>query len=104
LGASASTRRWKALARRVDPVGGHIVIDHTEAMIITDAEHRPLCRRPPAGTTFRTNLKPAAHRKLRLRDIGGIIVIDFIDMSSKTNRGGVAPSADSPSTAPRPMW
>ena len=80
----------KALARRVGlPSGGHIVIDHTEAMTVIDVNTgRFVGRRQLEDTTLKTNLEACREivRQLRLRDIGGIIVIDFIDMTAKTNR------------------
>jgi ribonuclease G len=80
----------KALARRVGlPSGGHIVIDHTEAMTVIDVNTgRYVGKRQLEDTTLKTNLEACREivRQLRLRDIGGIIVIDFIDMSAKTNR------------------
>jgi ribonuclease G len=80
----------KALARRVSlPSGGHIVIDHTEAMTVIDVNTgRYVGKRQLEDTTLKTNLEACREivRQLRLRDIGGIIVIDFIDMTAKTNR------------------
>ncbi len=80
----------KALARRVGlPSGGHIVIDHTEAMTVIDVNTgRYVGRRQLEDTTLKTNLEACREivRQLRLRDIGGIIVIDFIDMTAQTNR------------------
>ena len=80
----------KALARRVGlPSGGHIVIDHTEAMTVIDVNTgRYVGKRQLEDTTLKTNLEACKEivRQLRLRDIGGIIVIDFIDMTAKTNR------------------
>jgi ribonuclease G len=80
----------KALARRVDlPSGGYIVIDPTEAMTVIDVNTgRYVGKRHLEDTTVKTNLEACREivRQLRLRDIGGIIVIDFIDMSAKTNR------------------
>jgi ribonuclease G len=80
----------KALARRVTlPSGGYIVIDHTEAMTVIDVNTgRYVGRRQLEDTTLKTNLEACREivRQLRLRDIGGIIVIDFIDMTAKTNR------------------
>jgi ribonuclease G len=80
----------KALARRVGlPSGGHIVIDHTEALTVIDVNTgRYVGRRQLEDTTLKTNLEACREivRQLRLRDIGGIIVIDFIDMTAKTNR------------------
>jgi ribonuclease G len=80
----------KALARRVGlPSGGYIVIDHTEAMTVIDVNTgRYVGKRQLEDTTLKTNLEACKEivRQLRLRDIGGIIVIDFIDMTAKTNR------------------
>jgi ribonuclease G len=80
----------KALARRVGlPSGGYIVIDHTEAMTVIDVNTgRYVGKRQLEDTTLKTNLEACREivRQLRLRDIGGIIVIDFIDMTAKTNR------------------
>lgn len=83
----------KALARRVGlPSGGHIVIDHTEAMTVIDVNTgRYVGKRQLEDTTLKTNLEACTEivRQLRLRDIGGIIVIDFIDMTAKPNREAV---------------
>ncbi|HMK09161.1 MAG TPA: Rne/Rng family ribonuclease, partial [Anaerolineales bacterium] len=83
----------KALARRVGlPSGGYIVIDHTEAMTVIDVNTgRYVGRRQLEDTTLTTNLEACREvvRQLRLRDIGGIIVIDFIDMTARSNRGVV---------------
>lgn len=80
----------KALARRVHlPSGGSIVIDHTEAMTVIDVNTgRYVGKRQLEDTTLKTNLEACTEivRQLRLRDVGGIIVIDFIDMTAKTNR------------------
>ena len=81
----------KALERKVYlPSGGSLVIDRTEAMTVVDVNTG---RTPaPAGTSRRrsprTNLEYAEEvvRQLRLRDIGGIIVVDFIDMVLESNR------------------
>jgi ribonuclease G len=83
----------KALSRRVDlRSGGYIVIDHTEAMTVVDVNTgRYVGRRFLEDTTLKTNLEACREivRQLRLRDIGGIIVIDFIDMTARTNREAV---------------
>jgi ribonuclease G len=80
----------RALARRVGlPSGGYIMIDHTEAMTVIDVNTgRYVGKRQLEDTTLKTNLEACREivRQLRLRDIGGIIVIDFIDMTAKTNR------------------
>jgi ribonuclease G len=82
-----------ALARRVElPSGGYILIDYTEAMTVVDVNTGSYVRgRRLEDTTLRTNVE-ACHevvRQLRLRDIGGIIVIDFIDMAIEGNRVAV---------------
>jgi ribonuclease G len=81
------------LSRRVDlPSGGYIVIDHTEAMTVIDVNTgRYVGRRFLEETTLKTNLEACREvvRQLRLRDIGGIIVIDFIDMTARSNRDAV---------------
>ncbi|MDU2066668.1 MAG: Rne/Rng family ribonuclease [Sporomusaceae bacterium] len=65
------------------PSGGYIVIDKTEALTVIDVNTgRFIGRTSLADTVLTTNLEAAAEiaRQLRLRDIGGIIIIDFIDM------------------------
>lgn len=83
----------KALQRRVGlPSGGYIVIDHTEAMTVVDVNTGSYTgRRFLEDTVLKTNLEACREvvRQLRLRDIGGIIVVDFIDMSSPANREAV---------------
>jgi ribonuclease G len=73
-----------ALARQVSlPSGGHLTIDKTEALIAIDVNTGKFVgKRNLEDTILRTNLEAAdeAVRQLRLRDLGGIIVIDFIDM------------------------
>ena len=80
----------KGLDRRVPlPSGGHIVIDRTEAMTVIDVNTgRYVGRSTLEETVVKTNLEAAAEvaKQLRLRDIGGIIVIDFIDMLLERNR------------------
>lgn len=79
-----------AFRRRVElKSGGHIVIEHTEALVAIDVNTGSYTgRKDPAKTILRTNLEAAAEiaRQLRLRDIGGIIVCDFIDMDDKGDR------------------
>ncbi|MGC1403991.1 MAG: Rne/Rng family ribonuclease [Thermodesulfobacteriota bacterium] len=63
--------------------GGHIVIDSTEALVAVDVNSgRSTKERQIEETAFKTNLEAAEEiaRQLRLRDLGGLIVIDFIDM------------------------
>jgi ribonuclease G len=83
----------KALDRKVQlKSGGHLVIDQTEAMTTIDVNtgayvgHRNL-----EETIFRTNLEAAVSiaRQLRLRNLGGIIIIDFIDMRDEPHRRAV---------------
>ena len=79
-----------AFHRRVElKSGGHIVIEHTEALVSIDVNTgRYTGKKDPAKTILRTNLDAAGEiaRQLRLRDIGGIIVCDFIDMDDKEAR------------------
>jgi ribonuclease G len=83
----------KALDRKVPlKSGGHLIIDQTEAMTTIDVNtgayvgHRNL-----EETIFRTNLEAAVSiaRQLRLRNLGGIIIIDFIDMRDEPHRRAV---------------
>ena len=74
------------------PSGGAIVIDHTEALVSIDVNSARATRGSDIEeTAFRTNLEAAeeAARQLRLRDLGGLIVIDFIDMESARNQRDV---------------
>jgi ribonuclease G len=79
--------------RRVDlPTGGYILIELTEALVSIDVNTgRYTGKKDPEKTILRTNLDAAREiaRQLRLRDVGGIIVIDFIDMESQGNRDRV---------------
>jgi ribonuclease E len=80
----------KALDRKVWlPSGGSLIIEHTEALTVIDVNTgRNVGTSNLEATVFQNNLEAAdevAHQ-LRLRDIGGIIVIDFIDMEIKDNR------------------
>ena len=71
------------------PSGGAIVIDHTEALVAIDVNSARSTRGSDIEeTAFRTNMEAAeeAARQLRLRDLGGLIVIDFIDMESGKNQ------------------
>jgi ribonuclease E len=84
----------KALDRKVWlPSGGSIIIERTEALTVIDVNTgKNVGRSNLEETVFRNNLEAADEiaRQLRLRDIGGIIVIDFIDMEIKENRAKVA--------------
>ena len=84
------------LRRRVDlPSGGYLMIDYAEAMTVIDVNSGSFTGRGRGAkledTITRINLEAAEEvvRQLRLRDIGGIIVIDFIDMSRARNRDAV---------------
>jgi ribonuclease G len=76
--------------RRCDlPSGGYILIEQTEALVSVDVNSgRYTGKSDPEKTILKTNMEAAREiaRQLRLRDVGGIIVCDFIDMETKTNR------------------
>ena len=82
-----------AHARQVNlPSGGAIVIDHTEALTAVDVNSARATRGGDIETTaLNTNLEAADEiaRQMRLRDLGGLIVIDFIDMESSRNQRDV---------------
>src|SRR5256886_16656193 len=68
------------------PTGGYLIIQPTEALISIDVNTgRYTGKKDPESTIVKTNLEAAREvaRQLRLRDIGGIIVVDFIDMESR---------------------
>jgi len=74
------------------PTGGYLIIQPTEALISIDVNTgRYTGKRDPESTILRTNIEASREvaRQLRLRDIGGIIVVDFIDMETKSNRDKV---------------
>ena len=74
------------------PSGGSIVIDHTEALVSIDINSARSTRGTDIETTAcNTNLEAADEiaRQMRLRDVGGLIVIDFIDMESQKNQRAV---------------
>ncbi|MDR2679086.1 MAG: Rne/Rng family ribonuclease, partial [Zoogloeaceae bacterium] len=79
-----------AFGRQVNlPSGGAIVLDHTEALVAVDVNSGRATRGADIEeTAFKTNLEAAEEvaRQLRLRDLGGLIVIDFIDMESAKNQ------------------
>jgi ribonuclease G len=83
------------LVRRVDlPSGGYLIIDYTEALTVIDVNSGSFTGRGKGGleeTITKVNTEAAEEtvRQLRLRDIGGIIVIDFIDMARARNRDKV---------------
>jgi ribonuclease G len=71
------------------PTGGSLIIQPTEALISIDVNTgRYTGKKDPEKTILRTNLEAAREiaRQIRLRDIGGIIVCDFIDMETRSNR------------------
>jgi len=79
-----------AFGRQVNlPSGGAIVIDHTEALVAVDVNSgRATKGSDIEETAFKTNMEAAEElaRQLRLRDLGGLIVIDFIDMENQKNQ------------------
>ncbi|HNC06793.1 MAG TPA: Rne/Rng family ribonuclease, partial [Solirubrobacterales bacterium] len=83
------------LGRRIDlPSGGYLIIDYTEALTVIDVNSGSFTGRGKGGleeTITKVNTEAASEvvRQLRLRDIGGIIVIDFIDMAKGKNRDKV---------------
>ncbi|MFT4171557.1 MAG: ribonuclease G [Rhodocyclaceae bacterium] len=83
----------KALARRVDlKSGGYLIIDQTEALTTIDVNTGGFVgARTFDDTVFKTNLEAAQAiaRQLRLRNLGGIILLDFIDMESEEHRQAV---------------
>src|SRR3954462_9464688 len=94
--------KWKVdeeiestLNRRGDlPSGGYLIIDYTEALTVLDVNSGSFTGRGKGGleetiTKVNTEAAEEAVRQLRLRDIGGIIVIDFIDMARASNRDKV---------------
>src|SRR3954454_5854855 len=94
--------KWKVdeeiestLNRRGDlPFGGYLIIDYTEALTVLDVNSGSFTGRGKGGleetiTKVNTEAAEEAVRQLRLRDIGGIIVIDFIDMARASNRDKV---------------
>ena len=83
----------RALARRVDlKSGGYLIIDQTEALTTVDVNTGGFVSgRSFDDTIFKTNLEAAQSiaRQLRLRNLGGIIIVDFIDMESVEHRDAV---------------
>lgn len=79
--------------RRCDlPSGGYLIIEPTEALVSIDVNSgRYTGKKDPEKTILKTNTEAAREiaRQLRLRDVGGIIVCDFIDMESQGNRDRV---------------
>jgi ribonuclease E len=83
----------RALDRKVWlPSGGSLIIEHTEALTVIDVNTgKNVGRSSLEETVFKNNLEAAVEiaRQLRLRDVGGIIVVDFIDMEKVSNRDEV---------------
>jgi len=84
----------QSFRRRVDlPSGGYVIIEPTEALVSIDVNTGRFTggKKDPERTIFKTNLDAAREiaTQLRLRDVGGIIVIDFIDMESQEDRNRV---------------
>jgi len=79
--------------RRCDlPSGGYLIIEPTEALVSIDVNSgRFTGKKDPEKTVTKTNMEAAKEiaRQLRLRDVGGIVVCDFIDMETKANRDRV---------------
>src|SRR5690349_19469375 len=101
-GSKPLFEKWKinqeiesTLNRRVDlPAGGYLVIDYAEALTVIDVNSGSFTGRGKGGleetiTKVNTEAAEEAVRQLRLRDIGGIIVVDFIDMARASNRDKV---------------
>jgi len=88
----------KALGRRVDlKSGGYLIIDQTEAMTTIDVNTGGFVGgRSFDDTIFKTNLEAAQviARQLRMRNLGGIIIIDFIDMENTDHRASVLSELD----------
>lgn len=80
----------KCLSRKVwMPSGGHVIFDHTEALVAVDVNSGKFVGgKQPEENILKVNLEAAREiaRQLRLRDIGGIIVVDFIDMLDAKNK------------------
>ncbi len=78
------------LGRRVPlPSGGYIIIEHTEAMTVIDVNSgRYAAKKEQELNSLKTDLEASREivRQLRLRDIGGLIVVDFIDLEDEKNR------------------
>lgn len=92
--ANVERKLAKSLSRKVYlPCGGHLVIDHAEAMTVIDVNSGKYTgKKSGAENTFlQLNLEAAKEiaRLLRLRNIGGIILIDFVDMQTEENKSAV---------------
>lgn len=91
--AGVETEIRDLFKRRCDlPSGGYLIIEPTEALVSIDVNSgRFTGKKDPEKTVTKTNLEAAREiaRQLRLRDVGGIVVCDFIDMETKANRDKV---------------
>ena len=91
--ANIETEIRDLFKRRCDlPAGGYLIIEPTEALVSVDVNSgRYTGKKDPEKTILKTNLEAAREvaRQIRLRDVGGIIVCDFIDMETKQNRDKV---------------
>lgn len=84
----------RAVCRKVElPTGGHVIIEQTEALVSVDVNTGRFTgkKKSPEDTILKTNLEAAREiaTQLRVRDAGGIVVIDFIDMESDAHRDAV---------------
>lgn len=97
-----------ALDRKVPlKSGGYLVIDQTEAMTTVDVNTGAFVgRRDLEDTIYRTNLEAAAviPRQLRLRNIGGIVILDFIDMSNQEHKRQVLRTLEKGQQLDRVRW
>lgn len=78
----------RIFARKIQlPSGGSIVIEQTEALVVIDVNSGKTAEGDLESTAFKANLEAAEEiaRQLRLRDLGGLVVIDFIDLKDKRN-------------------
>jgi ribonuclease G len=101
-----SPRRWAA---RGPEVGGYLIVDQTEALTTVDVNTGGYVgARNFDDTIFKTNLEAAGAiaRQLRLRNLGGIIIVDFIDMVREDHQQAVLAEFASNwrATASRPWW
>jgi ribonuclease G len=91
--ASIETEIRDLFKRRCDlPSGGYLIVEPTEALVSIDVNSgRYTGKKDPEKTILKTNMEAAREvaRQLRLRDVGGIIVCDFIDMETRANRDRV---------------
>jgi ribonuclease G len=91
--AGVETEIRDLFKRRCDlPSGGYLIIEPTEALVSIDVNSgRFTGKKDPEKTVTKTNLEAAREiaRQLRLRDVGGIVVCDFIDMETKASRDKV---------------